>query len=464
MLKKTKKDNNGNIPQLLEMTDQYQLAEVLQQHVGAKLSEQGQKIHSCRVERIYYNPGGRCRLHLNAKICGKDGEELGHQIFFGGIFRPGEGKAVYEEARSREFQQPAFGDPIGFIPPWEMVVWAYPNDPRLDGLATMMSREKIFKLVSEQPSRFGIQNGYRPKDVQTRLAKYVPGKRCAYIFDFSLEDAAGEKKGHTLFGKAYYDDEVGSEAYTIMSKIWQTPACQRGAFAMPQPYWYDQELNIVWQEAIPGRALAKIAGEIDLAEIAKMIGSGLAAFHGSALIFPERMNLEFQLKELQSSLNAVSKTFPQYKDACSALYDKLKAAYPGLKPWPGRPVAPMPVHGSFKLSHIFYDGGKVAFIDFDGANLGDPCYDLGRFIAAVWKLQANSTIDRETAQRVIENFCCAYRQAGPAELPQQRIDWFASAHLLTSETYKAVKRLNSILVAELLKIADGICPPAQPNV
>ena len=156
---------------------------------------------------------------------------------------------------------------------------------------------------------------------------------------------------------------------------------------------------------------------------------------------------------MRETIDAVKDTFPQYAETCAAYGERLFAAQAGL-----RPVKLVPVHGSFKFSHIFYDGKEVAFIDFDGANLGDPCYDLGRFIAYVCKLQADFKIAMETAQRTVENFCAAYDQSAQQTVPQERINWFAGSHILTSQVYKAVKSLEANLIARLLHAADTLCP------
>jgi len=440
-----------HIPALHEMNDRGRLAEVLQQYLGAKLRERRQRIASCRIKRIYYKPGGRCRLSLKAKICDRDGKELGEQLYYGCIHEAGQGQTVFERAAGQELLQPEFGDPIGFIPEWETVLWAYPNDPSVSGITTLMNPEKVFKLVAEQPERFGIQNGYRPQAIAARLAKYVPGKRCAYFFDLALEEKSGRAaKPHTIFGKTYTTEE-GAEAFAVMSRIWRTQACQSRAFRMPQPYSYDGERNILWQEALDGQALAKIAGEINLAEAAKQAGAELAAFHGCGASLPEKMTGAFQLEELQAALVAIGASLPQHAEAYARVHHKLMAAYPALPP-----TALTPVHGSFKFSHIFHTAREIAFIDFDGANQGDPCYDLGRFLAALHRIQFESAIDTPTVRRTAENFCAAYHRAAKSAAPQKRIDWFTAAHLLGSEIYKTVKSMIPGEVEQLLKIADAI--------
>ncbi|GEM_PF-3013832 len=440
-----------NIPALHEMNDRSRLAEALRQYMGAKFHEQGQRIAGCRIKRIYYKSGGRCRLSLKAKICDHDGNELGEQLYYGCLYEAGQGRAVFERARRQELLQPEFGDPLGFIPEWETVLWAYPNDPSVSGIATLMNPEKVFKLVAAQPERFGIQNGHRPQAIAARLAKYVPGKRCAYFFDLTLEEKSDRAvKPHTVFGKTYTTEE-GAEAFAIMSQIWQTEACQSRAFRMPQPYSYDGERNILWQEALNGQALAKIAGEVDLAEAAKQAGAELAAFHGCGANLPVKMTGAFVREELRSALAAVGTSLPQHAEAYARVHHKLMAAYPALPP-----AVLTPVHGSFKLSHIFHTGREIAFIDFDGANQGDPCYDLGRFLAALHRIQFESVIAAATARRAAENFCAAYHRAAKFAAPQKRIDWFTAAHVLGSEIYKTVKSLIPGEVEQLLKIAEAI--------
>ncbi len=448
MAKQVKIPQDCGFPQLLEMSDKRRLASALQENLGATLQAQGQRIHSCNIKRMYYKPGRRCRLNMIAKIRNQRGERLGEQIYYGRILPPGKGRKLFRRLQQRNFLAPEFGAPLGFVPRWEMIVWAYPNDPNMRSMKTLAQPEKILQRAQAEPGLFGIRNGHRPATIAARLAKYVPGKRCAYFFDLALAEHDGAApRAHTIFGKTYKAQD-GEAAYAVMSKIWQTPACQNRAFRMPQPYGYDAALKMLWQEALTGRALAKIAGEVALPEIIATAGRSLAAFHDSGLNLSELYTLDFQLEKVRRAVEAVQHTAPQYAEACESLRQKLLAASQRMQP-----IGLTPVHGSFKFSHIFYDGREVVFIDFDGAHQGDPCYDLGRLIAYVGKLQAEGEIDEERARRTIANFCAAYRAATRRSVPQERIDWFASSHMLTSQIYKAMKSLDLSLLERLLALA-----------
>jgi aminoglycoside phosphotransferase (APT) family kinase protein len=165
------------------------------------------------------------------------------------------------------------------------------------------------------------------------------------------------------------------------------------------------------------------------------------------------MTFNFEIEEEQEAVSAINEAFPDYAKACRAIGQKISAAAAQLGPGPVTPI-----HASFKFSHIFATAKGIAFIDFDGANLGDPGYDLGRFIAHVYRMAAGEKIAPELAEQTVINFCASYNRAALSTVPQKRIDWFAACHLMRSEVYKSVKRMNPRLMSKLLEIADRLCP------
>jgi hypothetical protein len=292
------------------------------------------------------------------------------------------------------------------------------------------------------------------------MTKYVPGMRCGYIYHMTIAASnSHDTNSHdtnsscAVYGKAYREDE-GEKAYAKMKQIWESEASQRGDLVLPQPYSYDPETQILWHEALPGQPFAKFAGTIsNLPDVAQEIGARLAAFHGTSLQLHLEMTFDFQVEEVRRAVAAIARTFPDYAEPCAAVGQKLLDAAAQLGPG-----AVTPVHASFKFSHIFATKKGIAFIDFDGANLGDPGYDLGRFIAHLYKMQASGKIDPEVAEQTITNFCDSYNRAAASPVPQERINWFAASHLVSSQVYKAVKRMGPEQVGKLLQIADRLCP------
>jgi len=116
------------------------------------------------------------------------------------------------------------------------------------------------------------------------------------------------------------------------------------------------------------------------------------------------------------------------------------------------------VHGSFKSSHLFEENGQLVLIDFDGAGLGDPIYDVGRFLARVVAGGAHSLASEETIRAILERFQQSYRQGVPWGWPETRVRWSTCAHLIGSQVYKSVKRANTERVAATLRVAGDWLP------
>jgi len=434
-------------PQLFEIADPVKLAAKLNQHLGPAFAGREMQVSECAIEQLNYRPGAACVVLFSARIVNERQEELGRQSFYGKLFRrPQKLANTLRQQQNRAWVQPRFGPALAQIPDWAMLLWAYPNDPRLPGLAQMSNPEIVLAKAQAAPEKFGLTQ--RPAAITAEQTKYVPGRRCGYIYRMTLADGAP----HAVYGKTYeYDD--GENAFALMQQIWECEARRRGGFILPQPFSYDTEMKVLWQEAIAGESFAKIADRVpNLPEVAEEIGARLAAFHSAALPLASKITFEFQVAEVQRAIIEISRTFPDYAGRCAAIGEKLLSAAACL----GTGVE-TPVHGSFKFSHIFATPKGMAFIDFDGACCGDPGYDVGRFLAHLYKMKASWTLDPEVAEQTAANFCHAYNRAAASPLSPARINWFAASHLVASQVYKSVKRMDTSLVSKLLKLADQLC-------
>ncbi len=439
------------LPQLHEIVDDKKLSDKIEYHLsitGSNIT----KITDCKINHLYYKPGGDCRLLLTANFQQPGNGSNVQQLFFGRVFQPGQAKKEFEYLRLEELSPPQYGPPAMLIPEWETVLWAFPNDPKLPGLSQLINTEKTLAAMRKSPQDFGLK--MTPVSLTAMQTKYVPGRRCGFIYDaaFDKQNGNGAPEKFSVYGKAYQQEE-GRKAYAIMKQIWESDAAQSGDLLLPQPYQFDEKQSIIWQEVVPGRPLAKIAGDLDnLPEIASEIGRRLAAFHNTQLDLPQLMTLNFQIEDLRFSVEKINQTFPEYADDCNAIAKKMYDAAERLED-----CSLTLVHASFKFSHIFITNRGVVFIDFDNANLGDPGYDIGRFIAHLYKMKANGKVAAETAEAAVTNFCNAYNRAATQPLSQQRINWFAASHLIGSQVYKAVKRMNAKAVSKLLADARRLC-------
>lgn len=430
--------------QLHEIADSEKMAAKLEKYVTAFSGRQTQHVSSCKIEQLHYRPGRDCKLLIRARLTPVRDDHAGEQLYFGWLLTcDPKTKEYVTHVAARELAMPAYGPPMLYIPEWELMLAAYPNDPELAGPALMSDDEKILALMQSSPEKFGLTE--RPTSLAPKITKYIPSLRCGYLYE--VKSGADSAPVASVYGKAYREKE-GEKAFALMKRIWESPACQRGELHVPQPYSYDTEAHILWQEALPGGPFVEIVARIpNLPQVAREIGRRLAAFHNSDLQLPVEMTFEFQVREVREAVAAIAQTFPEVAEQSNAFGERLLQQATQLGAWPLTPV-----HASFKFSHIFMTPRGVAFIDFDGANLGDPGYDVGRFIAHIYKMKSGFKIAPEIADQTIESFSAGYNEAAAQPLPQERIQWFAASHILGSQVYKSVKRLDANMIRRLLKM------------
>ena len=177
------------------------------------------KVAGCKINNLYYKPGGDCRVLFTADLQPEQNGENSEQLFFGRVFPSGKARAEFQSLKMDKLAAPKFGPPAMYIPEWETVLWAFPNDPKLPGLSMLMDANSVTEAMKAAPESFGMKTP--PAKISARQTKYVPGRRCGFIFEaeFDNNGDAGAAGKHPVYGKAYQAGE-GEKAYHIMKQIW----------------------------------------------------------------------------------------------------------------------------------------------------------------------------------------------------------------------------------------------------
>lgn len=418
-------------PEQLSRADLWE--QLLERYWGGFVATGEQTILTCRVKRLYYKPEkGTCRVYLNVKVGSANGRFLGEQILFAHLLPSTEIQHTWQAVQAQHWAQPAFGPPVFLIPEPSIIVWAYPNDPHLPGLPLLSNKESVLSALRTAPEAYGLACNQQAVTIeQTTLTKYVAGQRCGYIYDIGLEDDTT----HRVYAKAYRA-KAGTAAAAVWQQVWNSPARERGELSMPEPYSYDLQHHILWQEMLEGQPLAKILHDVDLAAVTADAGRQLAALHSLALDVPSGITLEHEKGQLAKSLTAVSRAFPRAAARCQQLYERLLSDPETLQK-----VNLVPIHASFKPSHLLVANDRCSLIDFDGTVLGDAAYDLGRFIAHLRGAESKDKLDADTVNHAVAALCQAYNQAASRPVAQSRMNWFAASLILSSHINKVVKRM-----------------------
>jgi len=448
MPKLKKLPQDCTFPQLGIVFDSERFAATLQ--ASADFAAAGIAVRSLKLKRVYYKPGQSCRITFEAKLRDAAGRKV-EQFFFARMLAEGKLEPALVRARKVAMTAPALGPALTSVPELGMLLWAYPNDPNLPGLATLASPDAVAQALRQRPLAFGLAPGGDVADIRMGIGKYVPGQRCGYRYRVRWRTPAGDSE-REFYGKAYRDG-AGRGAWEILQALAESDAVQSGRLRIPMPYAYDAAHDIVWQEMLPGRSFSKDAAALDLAALAAPVARALAAFHASPLALGPGLGLETELAELAASTRKIARSAPQLAPRVQALHDRLVAMVPDLPP-----VPPGPVHGSFKSSHIFDADGQVAFIDFDGAGIGDPTYDVGRFLAHLAVAGLNSKTDAAAIAAAAASFAAAYGAGVPWGYAEARVRWYTAALLVSSQAYKCVKRMVPDRVETILGEAESWLP------
>ena len=101
----------------------------------------------------------------------------------------------------------------------------------------------------------------------------------------------------------------------------------------------------------------------------------------------------------------------------------LELAFQVLRKRPPRPLAPVLVHGDFRLGNLMIDQrGLAGVLDWELAHIGDPREDIGWICVNSWRFGQSEK--RVGGFGSVETLLAAYSQAGGGDFSPEEIDWW----------------------------------------
>lgn len=432
---------DADFPRLDEILDAERLVRRLQQEL--ERTQPGSRVARARVRRSYYRPGQACRILVEARLRTPQGDER-TQLYFGEMHLPA--------ALERAFRRAADVPGALLLRAESTILWPYPHDPYLPGLAVATDVRAMRRRLQKDPAQVGLRAGIEVGAIDVRLSKYVPGRRCGLTYRAGWRAAGAPETVHTFFGKIYAAGN-GRSAYDVLQRIGASSACRDGHLHVPRVYGYDAGVEAVWQERVPGTPQTRLRDPEQLLRAAPRVAHALAALHASAPDLGPGKGMTEQIEQLRQAVRSIATACPEYGARCEVLSRKLQDASTRLPP-----IARALVHGSFKSGHILHEGDHVTVIDLDAAGFGDPMYDVGRYIARLEALALDSPLAAPALEACIAAFRHAYAERVPWGWPEPRARWYTSAHLVASQAYKNVKRLAPQQVQATLDRAETWLP------
>jgi hypothetical protein len=235
--------------------------------------------------------------------------------------------------------------PTGSALPLEGVGWLtperFPSDPILTTLPGVLER------LGEM-----------------RVVRYRPGRRC------TVRVHQSPPRYLKVFA-----DERGARIHADAEALWQASGHGELGFAVARPIGFDRDSRAVWQEAVPGVALA--LGETDGDELAARVGEAAASLTRARLRPGIVRDAAAQLARTERTRAQLVALVPDCEALLSELVARVAALHAAAPQSP-----PRPIHGAPHLPQWLDDGEALGLVDFDRHGLGDPELDAATLVAS----------------------------------------------------------------------------------
>ena len=408
------------------------------------------------VQRLFYVPGADCSLvySLTLEADGRRDTQI-----LSAILGLPDSAAVYAKAERKaakdKFITPALGAAAYHLPDLDLVLWTFPNDPKLKTLPEQWRQlpGETLALRAATGASAGLEMGPATRS----LVRYIPRKRCVLRYEMEwrpLRDANGAPgtlptaELQTVYAKTYDDVVPAREADAILEGLWRAAQADSRFLRIPEPLPLDAEGWTTYQRGVPGAPLSQSAAQVTPA-LAAAIGRGLAAMHLVRIPVRPKHDLDDEAAKLRAHAALVAHVHPEAKAELDWITQRLDASLPRL---PRLPLVTS--HGTFKLAHLLHDGHQSALVDFDSFVHADPLYDVANFTADLHYLEAMGVLPPGRARRL----ATAFYESWSAHVPWGRRDsvlnWYVASLLVRKQALKCVKHLHTDAAVKISRVLE----------
>lgn len=331
----------------------------------------------------------------------------GVQRLYGKAYREGASAGALAQALTGAVAPAEFGVALAHLPAHDMLWWAWPNDPGLPQLPTLLDP---LRLPAHLPALCGGDVGV----CAVQALRYEPERRAT--LRCRLRD------GRVLYGKTFHDGHAAI-VQARFEQAWAWAAQDPLAATVAQPLGLDEATHCFWQGAAPGVPLMELADE-DAIPALRRLGQALARLHVHAapLAEVETQSVAHWLAEARLRAQKITRVAPALAARTAALVHQLQAVADSM------PEPPMSlVHGDFHPDQVWVHEGRPVLFDFDEFALGHPMQDLAAFITKLQQAEAASDTLRTTGTRALLQ---GYRAAAPEHWQSRWLHWHQTVQAL----------------------------------
>ncbi len=364
--------------------------------------------------------------------------QRGMQHLYLKSYRGGASAAAFAAASRTGLACPAFGAALAHLPELDMLCWAWPNDPGLPQLPSLLDPPTLLAhLPASLRASLQAQGDVRVRHVQA--LRHEPERRATLRCE--LDTAQGPR---TIYGKTF-SDERGAVILACFERAWHLAGTDPLAALVAQPLGYDAPSRTLWQATAPGVPLLSVPPAQTSAAM-QSLGLALGRLHQMPLASAAQRPVAHWLLEAQRRANKLARVSPPLAERAGALLTTLRERTAEL------PELPLSlIHGDFHPEQVWLHEGRPVLFDFDEFACGHPMEDLAAFIIK-WDA-ARPHADRAAVTALLQG----YRQAAPHLWQPLWLQWHFTVQALLQASRAFVFQVPGWPqeVARRLALAEG---------
>lgn len=241
-------------------------------------------------------------------------------------------------------------------------------------------RRHLQSIVGNPVAEDGAITHVHTEIVRQRL------KRCVLLYTLNFERSAPRK----LYGKIFRAGE-GQPIYARMCALWECgfDLDAEDGIRIPAPLAFVPELELLVQEAVPGRSFKEHLVERGSPAQIGQVARALAKLHSLADWPGPLFRLERHLGRCHPPHGRLCEALPERAADVEAIVREARARE---SQYPDTVLAA--THGDLHLSQILLDAAATYLIDLDSLARGDPAADLANFLVFLRSNRRVQGLDR----------------------------------------------------------------------
>ena len=273
----------------------------------------------------------------------------------------------------------------------DLVVWRFPEDPRLATLPALVAPRAAGALPPAVRDVLGLLTGAEPR---TTVVRYQPEASA------TLRLEAGGDGAPAVFAKHLADGDV-ADIGARHESLWSLSDPRRG-LRIAQPLAVDPARRVLWTRGVAGRPLADSVVADRLPAATAPLGPLLAALHATSVATAQEVRVDALLVEA-------------HKKA-----DKLVRAHPPVAPLVTDLVAGATrrrgdvvrervrtLHGDLHLDQLVSSEQGPVLVDLDAMVHGPPELDLAEFLVDLALRDLPEAVTHEVGRGLLRSYAGA---------------------------------------------------------